>query len=550
MKKEFKFFILIFLTLFLLFHISFYERNVKANEKGWIKITYELYGGYINFFTPDPNDSKVLYVSTNNGIFKSEDQGKIWKNLGLTEYNINSIEIDSKNTKIIYVSTEGDGILKSIDGGLSWKKINDGIEDLNVKFVRIDKNNNSIIYSITWSGIYKSTNQGLTWFKINNGITNFRINSFLINPKNSNILYIATWSGIFKSIDGGENWFSINNGLTDLIVYSLTIDYNNTDILYCGTDSGLFKSIDGGESWIQKSESLKLLYEVNIINDYSIYNILIDPNNSNVLYLATSFSGVLKSTDSGENFFAINKDLDDLRVRLIYFDPINSKVLYAFSLGGGIYKYFNPCIIKIESNDGGKVNPSQDIEVEYGGSILLSFIPDEGYFVKEVIIDGKSFGFIKTYKFEDLENDHKIKVIFEKIKEKEKIILKLQIGNLIMLVNGIEKEIDVPPQIVEGRTLLPIRWVAETLGANVGWDGVEKKVTVSLKENLIELWIGKNIARVNGIDTPIDPNNPKVVPMIISGRTMLPVRFVAENLGCKVLWDGITKTVIITYEIN
>ncbi|MGB9844104.1 MAG: copper amine oxidase N-terminal domain-containing protein, partial [Caldisericia bacterium] len=102
----------------------------------------------------------------------------------------------------------------------------------------------------------------------------------------------------------------------------------------------------------------------------------------------------------------------------------------------------------------------------------------------------------------------------------------------------------------EGRTLLPIRWVAEPLGAEVGWDGVEKKVTVSLKENLIELWIGKNIARVNGIDTPIDPNNPKVVPMIISGRTMLPVRFVAENLGCKVDWDGITKTVIITYEIN
>ncbi|MDI6861581.1 MAG: stalk domain-containing protein [Caldisericia bacterium] len=129
----------------------------------------------------------------------------------------------------------------------------------------------------------------------------------------------------------------------------------------------------------------------------------------------------------------------------------------------------------------------------------------------------------------------------------KRIVLKLTIGNKIMLVNDREQEIDVPPQIIEGRTLLPIRWVAEPLGANVGWDPNEKKVTVSLKDITIELWIGKNIARVNGINTPIDQNNPKVVPMIISGRTMLPVRFVAENLGCKVDWDPTTKTVIITY---
>ena len=129
----------------------------------------------------------------------------------------------------------------------------------------------------------------------------------------------------------------------------------------------------------------------------------------------------------------------------------------------------------------------------------------------------------------------------------KKIVLMLQIGNLNMYVNDNPQQIDVPPTIVEGRTLLPIRWVAEPLGAEVGWDGNEKKVTVTLKNTTIELWIGKNIAKVNGVDTPIDPTNPKVVPMIISGRTMLPVRFVAENLGCKVDWDQDTKTVTITY---
>jgi len=129
----------------------------------------------------------------------------------------------------------------------------------------------------------------------------------------------------------------------------------------------------------------------------------------------------------------------------------------------------------------------------------------------------------------------------------KRITLKLQIGNKIMYVNDSPQEIDVPPQIVEGRTYLPIKYIVEPLGGEISWDGTEKKVTITLKDTTIELWIGKNIARVNGLYTPIDSNNPKVVPMIIQGRTMLPVRFVAENLGCDVQWDSTTKTITIIY---
>ncbi len=70
---------------------------------------------------------------------------------------------------------------------------------------------------------------------------------------------------------------------------------------------------------------------------------------------------------------------------------------------------------------------------------------------------------------------------------------------------------------------------------------------LALKDTKIESWTGKSIAKVNGFNAPIDSDNHKVVPMIINGRTMLPVRFVAENLGCRVDWDSKTKTVTITY---
>ena len=128
------------------------------------------------------------------------------------------------------------------------------------------------------------------------------------------------------------------------------------------------------------------------------------------------------------------------------------------------------------------------------------------------------------------------------------IVIILQIGNKNFTVNGETRTLDSPPVIKNSRTLLPIRAVVEALGGTVGWDATEKKVTVTLSSTTIELWIGKNTAMVNGVNKPIDPSNNKVVPEIINSRTMLPLRFVTENLGCDVQWDGTTKTITITYQ--
>ena len=63
----------------------------------------------------------------------------------------------------------------------------------------------------------------------------------------------------------------------------------------------------------------------------------------------------------------------------------------------------------------------------------------------------------------------------------------------------------------------------------------------------IELWIGKSQAKINGQSVAIDPDNPAVMPLIINGRTMMPLRFIAENLGCEVEWVGQNNQVIIRY---
>lgn len=143
-------------------------------------------------------------------------------------------------------------------------------------------------------------------------------------------------------------------------------------------------------------------------------------------------------------------------------------------------------------------------------------------------------------------SNHTISATFEK--EITETVIILQIGNKNFTVNGETRTLDSPPIIKNSRTLLPIRAVVEALGGTVDWDATERKVTITLKDTTIELWIGKSTAKVNGINKPIDSTNSKVVPEIINSRTMLPLRFVTENLGATVDWNDKTKKITIIYK--
>jgi hypothetical protein len=129
------------------------------------------------------------------------------------------------------------------------------------------------------------------------------------------------------------------------------------------------------------------------------------------------------------------------------------------------------------------------------------------------------------------------------------IVLVLQVGNNVFTVNGVPSALDSPPVIRNSRTLVPVRAIIESLGGTVFWESVERKVTIALEDRIIELWVGQRMARANGVDIPIDATNPEVVPEIIGSRTMLPLRFVAESLGCDVQWNPIAKTVTVTRDV-
>ncbi|MGE5397054.1 MAG: stalk domain-containing protein, partial [Chitinophagales bacterium] len=127
-------------------------------------------------------------------------------------------------------------------------------------------------------------------------------------------------------------------------------------------------------------------------------------------------------------------------------------------------------------------------------------------------------------------------------------ILRFFLNNIRYYINDKVNSMDTAPISKDKRTLLPIRYVATPLGADVNWDPVNQKVTVTLGNTVLELWVNKNIALVNGVEKHIDPDNASVVPITVPpGRTMLPLRFIAENLGCDVDWDQIAQEAKVTY---
>lgn len=121
-------------------------------------------------------------------------------------------------------------------------------------------------------------------------------------------------------------------------------------------------------------------------------------------------------------------------------------------------------------------------------------------------------------------------------KAKEKTIVEMQIGRKSISVNGNLAQKDVAPVIQNSRTLVPIRFITESLGGAVAWNGESKEVTLLLDGKEIKMTIGKTLEKYG------------VAPVIMDSRTYVPVRFVADALGAQTSWNEAEKTVTLVRE--
>jgi len=119
-------------------------------------------------------------------------------------------------------------------------------------------------------------------------------------------------------------------------------------------------------------------------------------------------------------------------------------------------------------------------------------------------------------------------------------------SDISIVVDGKTLQPDVPPIIVEGRTMVPMRIIFEELGADVTWIPESQMIRATYKEKIIDLMIDAKVLMLCNIAKgEIQRIELDVAPFIQDGRTLIPLRFISENLGYKVDWNGETQTVTI-----
>jgi len=274
----------------------------------------------------------------------------VWQQTGeLGQQAVPVLAIDPNNTNIIYAGTNGNGVFKSTDGGKSWRNSSDGLtsEGLWITKLVIDPSNSQTLYAgTTYSGgFYKSTNGGITWVPAKNGLPYASIIALAIDPTNSQNIYVGVnwYGGVWKSIDGGTSWQEARNGMSLTKPTSfIVVDPTNGNVVYAGTDGssqlgipGVFKTIDGGSTWSAPNDQF---------SSRQISTIAIDPTNSQTLYLGLWYGGVWKSIDGGTSWFSVNNGaMPPLAyVTSVVIDPRTPQTVYAAT---------NDCVYK--TTDGG-----------------------------------------------------------------------------------------------------------------------------------------------------------------------------------------------------
>lgn len=289
----------------------------------------------IGCVTMDPNNHNVVWVGTgeNNsqrsvsygdGVYKSIDGGKSWKNMGLkSSEHIGKIVIDPRNSDVVYVAAQGPlwgpgaerGLYKTTDGGKNWERILDISENTGVNEVHMDPENPDVLYATSYqrrrhvftlinggpeSAIYKSTDAGKSWRKLKKGLPGGDVGriGLAVSPVNTNVIYAIIEAadkkgGIFRSVDKGESWKKMNSYVSTSPQYyqELVAHPENVDCFF-SLDTWTKITKDGGKTF--KSLGNKSRH----VDDHALW---IDPDDMDH-YLIGGDGGIYESYDGGKNW--------------------------------------------------------------------------------------------------------------------------------------------------------------------------------------------------------------------------------------------------------
>ncbi len=329
--------------------------------------------GRILAIAVNPHNRAQYYVgAASGGVWRTDNDGATWTPVFEHEgsYSIGALTMDPNDTNVIWVGTGennsqrsvayGDGIYRSDDGGKSWKNLGLKKSEHISRILVNPKDSNTVLVAAQgplWGpggdrGIFKSTDGGKTWkntlaISENTGATELQM-----DPRNPEVLYAASYqrrrhvytmidggpeSAIYKSTDGGESWNKLKSGLPteEMGRIGIAISPTEPDTVYAEIEAangkgGFFRSRDRGASWEKRSSNAA----ANLYYD----RIYVDPKNPERVYMMNVFAQV--SDDAGKTFHRLGEKSKHVDNHVMWIDPEDTDY-YLVGCDGGLYESYD-----------------------------------------------------------------------------------------------------------------------------------------------------------------------------------------------------------------
>jgi photosystem II stability/assembly factor-like uncharacterized protein len=294
-----------------------------------------------------PANPNILYIATNDYIYKTRDGGQTWNNLsrGMSHSRVISMAIDPVYPATVYAGTKGDAVYKSYDGGQRWVSLRQGLDSVDVSSVVnqfvFDPADSNKLFVATTMGIFETRNGGESWEKRMDGMREvLMVVTLAMDHRQPTIMYAGTSGGVYKTVNRASRWQIVNDGLVSPEVRSTSralgvtvvqVDPRDSSVIYAATLNGLYKSVDGAASWSRIAQSLP---------DQMISAMVLDRAKPGVIYVA-SRQGVYRSQDGGTTWAAINRGLATLNIRSLVQSPLDPMIFYVGTNGSGLYRSLN-----------------------------------------------------------------------------------------------------------------------------------------------------------------------------------------------------------------
>ena len=349
------------------------EKYSEASFKGlqFRSIGPALTSGRIGDLAMHPEKNGTYYVAVSSGgVWKTVNAGTTWTPVfdSQSSYSIGCITIDPDNPQVLWVGTGennsqrsvgyGDGVYKSLDGGKSWKNV--GLkESEHIGMIWIDPRDSDRVFVAAqgplWSaggdrGLYLTEDGGETWTKSLSISGNTGVSEIMADPADPDTMYAVSYqrrrrvwtllnggpeSGIHKSTDGGKSWKKMTSGLPggDLGRIGIAISPADPSVVYAvieasGDKGGFFKSLDKGYTWKKQSD-----YVTGSPQYYQ--ELKADPVDVNRVYALDTY--MMVTEDGGKTFNSVETSSKHVDNHALWIDPANTDYLLA-GCDGGIYE--------------------------------------------------------------------------------------------------------------------------------------------------------------------------------------------------------------------